>query len=483
MQSDNTSARGVERLHNKQGILYTALSRCTDPATHLLIEYFKPEVLDAIATSDTMKAMRQEFAELKKKAVQTAKWADPLLRKFDELFNPKDHCRRSTTKLRTIPLPPEAAIKVITQPSATSTTPVNADASLRDFHESRGEKVRRVPPPLTSTSHTSKKKRKRTRGTRRPRKRRYTKPTTRRERAKRRRINSTLKLTKKTVQIVLNELCADTSMQHTLNKLQSMPYPRYYAQETPSDPKTQTMRNGTDRSTNQHMQTPQALPPTPDPRYHKHEPPTDKNKQTTGIGTSQDTDQRMRTPPTLLSTPNTSNPTGSTPHTNNNNTQTSPPPTSTTKHTGDNNVEPATEPDTELTELLRRANENIADVDFGQLERDLQLLANDNPDEESNLLRLITDALQTGEANMTQQVSAIGEDRDTAPVLQTLQQAVPHQNEHNAQNTFINHAAPDVSSFEASRPTNIVSSQGDTFQPGSTESPTVFNNLLSLDHC
>ena len=223
MLSSNTSARGVERLHNKQGILYTALSRCTDPATHLLIEYFNPEVLDAIANSEAMQAMRTEFIELQKKKIRTVQWAGPLLKRFDDLFDATQHCRRSTTVLTSIPLPPEKAINVITQPGTTSTTPINADASLRDFHQSRGERVRRVPPTPTHGSLPSKKKRKRTRGTRRPRKRRPTKPTTRNERAKRRRVNPTERVDRKTVKIVIDGLCENTSMQHTIHLLQTLP--------------------------------------------------------------------------------------------------------------------------------------------------------------------------------------------------------------------------------------------------------------------
>ena len=49
----NANASGTQRLHNNFGILYTALSRCTDPRTNVLIERFGPEVLEAIANSDT----------------------------------------------------------------------------------------------------------------------------------------------------------------------------------------------------------------------------------------------------------------------------------------------------------------------------------------------------------------------------------------------------------------------------------------------
>ena len=111
----NTSSRGVERLHNKQGCVYTSLSRCIKPATNLLIEYFKPNMLDAIANSAAMKAMQEEFAELESKAAKTSIWANPLLKEFDRLFDETQHCRRSTATLTSIPLPQEKAIRVITQ--------------------------------------------------------------------------------------------------------------------------------------------------------------------------------------------------------------------------------------------------------------------------------------------------------------------------------------------------------------------------------
>ena len=77
----------MTRLHNKFGILYTALSRGTNPKDEILIEYFRPAVLDAIASSETMKAMQHEFTELEEKAKKTAKWARPLLKEFDRIFN------------------------------------------------------------------------------------------------------------------------------------------------------------------------------------------------------------------------------------------------------------------------------------------------------------------------------------------------------------------------------------------------------------
>ena len=69
----NTSARGVSTLHNNFGILYTALTRCGQPAHKLLIERFPPAVLDTIANSEIMKAMQAEFKELKKKNIETDK--------------------------------------------------------------------------------------------------------------------------------------------------------------------------------------------------------------------------------------------------------------------------------------------------------------------------------------------------------------------------------------------------------------------------
>ena len=114
----NTSARGKQRLHNNFGILYTALSRCTDPRTNVLIERFAPELLDAIAQSDTMKAMQKHFEELDRKRKITEVWALPLLARFDELFEESQHCRQCTVvTTRQIPVSTEKALNVLTNPS------------------------------------------------------------------------------------------------------------------------------------------------------------------------------------------------------------------------------------------------------------------------------------------------------------------------------------------------------------------------------
>lgn len=134
----NTSRRGVTRLHNKFGILYTALSRGTKPKDDILIEYFKPEVLDAIASSEAMKAMRHEFTELEEKAKKTAKWACPLLKEFDRIFNEEQHCRESKVTSTVTSLPPEESIRVITQPSKKNKSARKEDSSVRDFLHSQG---------------------------------------------------------------------------------------------------------------------------------------------------------------------------------------------------------------------------------------------------------------------------------------------------------------------------------------------------------
>ena len=207
----NTSSRGTARLHNKQGILYTSLSRCMKPAINLLIEYFKPDVLDAIANGDAMKAMQQEFTELERKATKTEIWAKPLVGKFKRLFEKAQHCRRATATKRSIPLPPEKAIGVIMQPSKTHKTPINENASVRDFHNSRGQNT---PPVQTSTSKPSNRKRKRARGTRRPKRNRSDRSKTRTQQSKRPRTDLS-HMHKKIVQKIVKELCEDTVMGNT----------------------------------------------------------------------------------------------------------------------------------------------------------------------------------------------------------------------------------------------------------------------------
>ena len=211
----NTSSSGVTRLHNKQGILYTALSRCTTPATNLLIEYFKPDVLDAIANSEAMKAMRDEFVKLEAKARDTAKWADPLLKEFDRLFDKAQHCRQSTVTLTSLPVPPEKAITAITQPSKSTKTPINADASTRDFMHSRGMNAFAVPQNNESqSSNPTRKTKKRPRGGRRPRQDRSNRPTTRAARAKRHKPNPLEVTVEQLVGITMNHLCYDTSLEY-----------------------------------------------------------------------------------------------------------------------------------------------------------------------------------------------------------------------------------------------------------------------------
>ena len=114
---------------------YTSLSRCMKPATNLLIEYFKPELLDAIANSNAMKAMKEEFAKLEKNAAKTKLWADSrsiwAKTAFKRLFDETQHCRHVTSTMTSRPLPPEKAIRVITQPSKKQKSPFSISCRLR----------------------------------------------------------------------------------------------------------------------------------------------------------------------------------------------------------------------------------------------------------------------------------------------------------------------------------------------------------------
>ena len=69
-------------------------------------------MLDTIANSDGMKAMQAEFKRLDKKALETAKWAKPLLKRFDELFDEDQHCRESKVVAKQIPLAHEKIVNI-----------------------------------------------------------------------------------------------------------------------------------------------------------------------------------------------------------------------------------------------------------------------------------------------------------------------------------------------------------------------------------
>ena len=62
-----TSAHDKTKLNNDFGMLFTALSRAKDPTNNTLIEKFPADMLDKIANSDAMNAMKTEFDELNKK--------------------------------------------------------------------------------------------------------------------------------------------------------------------------------------------------------------------------------------------------------------------------------------------------------------------------------------------------------------------------------------------------------------------------------
>ena len=162
----NTSSRGVTRLHNKFGILYTALSRGTNPKDEILIEYFRPEVLDAIASSEAMKAMQHEFTELEDKAKITAKWARPLLKEFDRIFNEEHHCRESKATSTVSSLPPDKSISMITQPSKQNKKARKEDSSVRDFIQSRGIEIKASVTEKMPT-HSAGTRKSKHRGTRR----------------------------------------------------------------------------------------------------------------------------------------------------------------------------------------------------------------------------------------------------------------------------------------------------------------------------
>ena len=225
----NASSRGVTRLHNNFGILYTALSRAKKPNTNVLIEHFKPEVLDAISGSDAMKAMRAEFVNLEKKAMETEEWARPLLKEFNRLFNEEEHCRESVAVSRVISLAPEKSIQVIMQPSRTNTNISAKEASTRDFCESRG-----LPTMQKKSTHAnlsnSPKKRKRIRGTRRNQKR-PNRQTTRAERPKRQRLEEPSKCLEDTIEQYMDTVCGDVQIRIVKKQILEEYHTRHCANE------------------------------------------------------------------------------------------------------------------------------------------------------------------------------------------------------------------------------------------------------------
>ena len=179
LYSANSGQR--QRLNNNFGIMYTALSRNTDPCTNLLIERFEPEMLDAIANSVGMKAMQKEFKRLDEKREKTAQWAEPLLDKFDELFEEAQHCRQSKVVVRQIPLAPEKIINILTKSSNTNSPWTTKDASVNDYCDSRGAK-RPIENPYYPTTDPSTSKRHMNRDRTCNRRKRSAKPSTRQER-------------------------------------------------------------------------------------------------------------------------------------------------------------------------------------------------------------------------------------------------------------------------------------------------------------
>ena len=84
--------------------------------------------------------MRHEFTELEEKAKKTAKWARPLLKEFDRIFNEEQHCCESKVTSTVTSLPPEKSIRVITQPSKKNKSARKEDSSVRDFIQSKASK-------------------------------------------------------------------------------------------------------------------------------------------------------------------------------------------------------------------------------------------------------------------------------------------------------------------------------------------------------
>ena len=92
-------------------------------------------MLDAIANSDAMQAMRDEFKNLQKKHKLTKIWADPLRKHFDTMYEEAIHRRHLTTTLVTQPLSHDKAINKITQTNKQNNK-TKHEASVRDFDHS-----------------------------------------------------------------------------------------------------------------------------------------------------------------------------------------------------------------------------------------------------------------------------------------------------------------------------------------------------------
>ena len=136
-----TSAAGKVKLHNDFGMLYTALSRATDPTNNVLIEKFPAEMLDAIANSPSMKAMLDEFKNMNINYQKTKTWAEPLLKEFDTMYEETIHCRHTTTTVITLPTAPEKVIHKMTQTSKAHNK-AKRNASVRDYIDSRNKRNR-----------------------------------------------------------------------------------------------------------------------------------------------------------------------------------------------------------------------------------------------------------------------------------------------------------------------------------------------------
>ena len=165
----NTSDTGTSRIINTFGLLYTSLSRITDPRK-LLIERFEAQLLDDIANSQTMAAMQKEFLRLDVLRETTEIWSKPLYSRFTDLFKPAHHCRHSKTFVSYPPLAPEKAIILLTAASKAKGVLSNKQPSVYDYYDSRKiqHSKRLLQPSDKQPKAPKRQRRRRCRSCRRP---------------------------------------------------------------------------------------------------------------------------------------------------------------------------------------------------------------------------------------------------------------------------------------------------------------------------
>ena len=95
----------VNIVRNKNGLLYTAISRVTNPEG-LLLSAFEGELFERIAKSKGMKRMQAEIARLSGLAEETRKWVEyeGIREMFDDYFDERDYTSRKHTPLKTFPI-------------------------------------------------------------------------------------------------------------------------------------------------------------------------------------------------------------------------------------------------------------------------------------------------------------------------------------------------------------------------------------------